>query len=224
VYELVRASYDRVAVRYADEFGAELAGKPVDRALLQCLAELVAGVAQDSLGDRIGDLGCGPGHVAAHLASLGATAVGIDISAAMVEVGQARHPEVAFRVGSLLTLPATDGEFAGAIAFYSILHLRPEDRALAYAEIARVVRPSGWLIVAFHVSRRESGHQPGDILHAEQWWGEPVDLDFYYLDPDEVGAGLTSAGFEVMSRTDREPWPGVEQASRRSYLLCRRRT
>jgi ubiquinone/menaquinone biosynthesis C-methylase UbiE len=208
-------------VRYADEIGAELAGKPVDRALLRCLIEL-AGVAEDRPGDRIGDLGCGPGHIAAHLASLGATVVGIDISPAMVQVGEARHPEVAFRVGSLLTLPATDGEFAGALAFYSIVHLRPEDRSLAYAEMARVVRSGGWLIVAFHVSRPEPGHQPGDILHAEQWWGEPVELDFYYLDPEEVSSGLAACGFEVMSRTDREPWPGVEQASRRTYLLCRR--
>jgi SAM-dependent methyltransferase len=222
VYERVRASYDRVAERYADEHGHELAGKPVDRALLRCLAELVDGVTEATGSSRIADLGCGPGHVAAHLASLGATAVGIDLSPGMVEVGRARFPDVQFRVGSLLALPATDGELAGAISFYSILHLRPEHRRIAYDEMARVVRPGGWLLVAFHVSRPEPGHGPGDILHAEQWWGETVDLDFYYLDPAEVAAGLEAAGFVVMARTDRQPWPAVEQPSRRTYLLCRR--
>ena len=66
--------------------------------------------------------------------------VGVDLSPAMVEVARRRYSEVTFRVGSLLTIPATDGEFAGAIAFYSIIHLRPDDRALAYAEMSRVVR------------------------------------------------------------------------------------
>ena len=53
-----RRSYDLVAERYADELSAELAGKPLDRGLLDALAELSApGV--------MVDVGCGPGHVTA---------------------------------------------------------------------------------------------------------------------------------------------------------------
>jgi SAM-dependent methyltransferase len=219
MYERVQQSYDRVAERYADEIGDELDGKPVDRALLACLVELTASVPAGT--DRpIGDLGCGPGHVAAYLCGLGRETIGIDISSVMVEVGQRRHPDVRFRVGSLLALPATDGELAGALAFYSIIHLRPEDRQLAYGEMARVLRPGGWLLVAFHVGL--AGQEDGGTMHAEEWWGERVDLDFYYLDPVEVADGLMAAGFTLMARTDRAPWPGAEHASRRSYLLCRR--
>ena len=119
-----------------------------------------------------------------------------------------------------MALPATDGELAGAIAFYSVIHLRSEDRPAAFAEMARVIRPGGWLLVSFHISL--VGHEPGEIMHADQWWGERVDLDFYYLDPAAVVDGLTAAGFVIMSRTDREPWPGAELESRRCYLLCRR--
>ena len=97
----------------------------------------------------------------------------------------------------------------------------PEDRAAAYQEMARVIRPGGWLLLAFHTSL--VGHPAGEIMHAKQWWGEQVDLDFYYLEPDGRGRrDRTAAGFTVMARTDREPWPGVEHESRRTYLLCRR--
>lgn len=51
-----RASYDRVAEEYAARIAGELAGKPLDRALLVCLVEQVVG-----LGD-IADIGCGPGQ------------------------------------------------------------------------------------------------------------------------------------------------------------------
>jgi SAM-dependent methyltransferase len=220
VYERVRASYDRVAQRYATEIGGELAGKPLDRALLRSVTELVADVTESTGSGVIADLGCGPGHVAAYLNSLGASALGIDISAEMVEIGRQRHPDVPFRVGSMLSLPLTDGELGGAVALYSILHLLPEHRPAAYAEMARTIRTGGWLLVAFHVSL--TGHEPGGIMHVDEWWGEQVDLDFYYLDPADVAGGLTAAGFTVMARTDREPWPGVELPSRRSYLLCRR--
>jgi ubiquinone/menaquinone biosynthesis C-methylase UbiE len=138
----------------------------------------------------------------------------------MVEVGRRRHPDVPFRVGSLLALPATDGELAGAIAFYSIIHLLPEDRPEAFTEMHRVIKPGGWLLIAFHTSL--GGHVSGEIMHADQWWGEEVDLDFHYIDADDVMKELSAAGFTIMARTDREPIAGVEHESRRCYLLARR--
>jgi ubiquinone/menaquinone biosynthesis C-methylase UbiE len=220
VYERVRDSYDRVAERYLDELGGELSGKPLDRALLRCLIELIADVEETTGTAMVADLGCGPGHIAAYLAAQGVTTTGIDLSPVMVELGRRRYPDVNFRVGSLLALPATDGEMAAAVAFYSIIHLVPADRPAAFGEMARVIRPGGWLLLAFHTSL--VGHEPGEVMQARQWWGEEVDLDFYYLDPavivDEVGA----AGFAVVARTDRDPWPGAEHESRRTYLLCRR--
>ena len=220
VYDRVRESYDRVAERYAEEIGGELAGKPIDRALLRCVQELVAEVEESTGGGAVADLGCGPGHIAAYLATLGVPMVGIDISPAMIDVGRRLYPDVKFRVGSLLALPATDGELAGAIAFYSIIHLRPDDRAPAYREMSRVIRAGGWLLLAFHT--RQAQGVTGEIMHADEWWGAQVDLDFYYLDPAGVVSGVEAAGFTVMARTDRSPWPAVEHQSQRCYLLCRR--
>jgi SAM-dependent methyltransferase len=218
VYDRVRDSYDRVAERYAEEIGGELAGKPLDRALLRCFAELVSNVDEEA--HAAADLGCGPGHISAYLTTLGVPTTGVDISPVMIDVARRAHPEVAFRVGSLLALPAIDGELTGAIAFYSIIHLAAQDRPAAFAEMARVVRPGGWLLVAFHVSL--TGHAPGEVMHADQWWGEQVDLEFHYLDPEEVIKEVSAAGFVIMSRTEREPWPGGEHESRRCYLLARR--
>jgi SAM-dependent methyltransferase len=220
VYDRVRESYDRVAERYAEEIGGELAGKPVDRALLRSLAELSATVEEVTGPGSVADLGCGPGHIASYLSALGVSTVGIDFSPAMIEVGRRRYPQVQFRAGSLLTLPVIDGEMTGAIAFYSFVHLRPPDRSLAFAEMRRAIRPGGWLLLAFHVNL--AGHDSGEIMHVEEWWGERVDLDTYFMEPTEVAAALVAAGFVVMARTDREPWPGVELASRRCYLLCQR--
>jgi SAM-dependent methyltransferase len=220
VYDRVRESYDRVAEQYAEQMAGELAGKPVDRALLRALTELAGGVEEATGPGPIADLGSGPGHIAAYLSALGASTLAIDFSPAMVEIGQRRYPEVQFRLGSLLTLPVIDGELTAAIAFYSFVHLLPQDRPIAFAEMHRAVRPGGWLLLGFHVAL--VGREPGEIMHVEEWWGARVDLDMYFLDPAEIVAGLTAAGFTITARTDREPWPGVELASRRCYLLCQR--
>src|SRR3974390_3500651 len=99
-HERIRHSYDALAERYSAQLGDELVHKPLDRALLGALVE------QTPPGTPVADLGCGPGHVAAWLAAQGLRAVGIDMSPGMVAVGRREHPEVEFRQGDLLSLPA----------------------------------------------------------------------------------------------------------------------
>ena len=43
-----------------------------------------------------------------------------------------------------------------------------------------------------------------------------------FHDPDAVVAALVAAGFTLEARLDREPYPGVEHPSRRTYLLARK--
>ena len=63
----VRAAYDAIARAYHDQLGEELAGKPLDRALLEAFAELAGA-------GMIADVGCGPGHVTRFLAGRSARA------------------------------------------------------------------------------------------------------------------------------------------------------
>jgi SAM-dependent methyltransferase len=158
--------------------------------------------------------------VAAYLAGRGATAIGVDLSPGMVAAGRRRHDTVRFAVGDMTALPLADASLGGAVCAYSIIHLPADRRAAAYAELARTVAAGGWLLMAFHVSDAERA--ANDTAHLDDWWGIDVDLDFHFLDPDEVAQDLQTAGFAVRSRTLREPWPEVEHPSRRAYLLaCR---
>src|ERR1700761_5420967 len=75
-----RAAYDTVAADYADLLRDELAGRPVDRALLAAFADLVR-LAGDG---PVAEAGCGPGRVTAHLAGLGVTTFGVGLSGGML--------------------------------------------------------------------------------------------------------------------------------------------
>jgi len=209
----VRAAYDSVARAYDAQLGAELDGKPLDRALLGAFVELVGA-------GRIADVGCGPGHVTRFLAARHSEVVGIDLSPGMIAVARERAPELAFAVGSMLHLPASGGAWAGVLSLYSVIHLTPDERATACREFARVVRPGGWVLLAFHVSSAEFA--AGEVNHLTSWFGESVQLDGYFLDPSDVVADLESAGFTVMAKLEREPSPDLEYPSRRCYLMVRR--
>ncbi|RKT17140.1 methyltransferase family protein [Streptomyces sp. 1114.5] len=202
----VRGSYDAVAEEYLGRIGGELAFKVVDRALLGVVLE-------EAAGGVVADLGCGPGHVAGWLAGRGAEVVGIDLSPRMIELARREQPRAAFRTGDLLALPAADGEFAAAVALYSVIHLEPAELAPAFAEVLRVLRPGGVLLVSFHLGT--------EVRRMEEWWGHTVDVDFHFLQTEAVAALLAGAGFTVEVRLEREGLP-EEAPTRRGYLLARR--
>ena len=108
-----RASYDTVAVDYAELLRTELAAKPLDRALLATFAELV----QAGPGGLVADLGCGPGRVTAHLHALGLNAFGIDLSPGMITVARRAHPGLRFDEGTMTALDLADGSVGAIVAW-----------------------------------------------------------------------------------------------------------
>ena len=212
--DAVRTSYDAVAGEYEKRIAGELAGKPLDRALLGALAELVPRELP------VGDVGCGPGHVAGYLAELGCDVVGIDLSPAMIDIARRRYPKLTFHAASMLEMPVADGAWGGAIAMYSVIHLSAEERRAACRELGRVVQPGGTVMIAFHVS--DAAHGPGDAVDNDEFLGRRIELTMHFLRPDDVAADLSTSGFAEHARLMREPDPDVEYPSRRCYLIARR--
>lgn len=203
----IRNSYDAVADEYAQGLTADLASKPLDRAMLTAFAEQVP------KGGPVADVGCGPAQVACFLDDLGVPVLGLDVSPGMVAAARRRRPGLDVRVGSMLDLPLADGELAGIAAFYSLIHLQPDERPRAYAEFARVLRPGGLVLVAFHAGE--------EVRHRDSWFDRPVSLDFFALRPEDVAAGLADAGLALAATLMRGPYPG-EADTERAYLLARR--
>ena len=203
-----QTSYDWVADEYVRRIFDELQHKPLDRQLLDRFAAGVRAVGP------VCDLGCGPGHVARYLHEQGVQVCGVDLSPAMVARARRLTPGVEFRQGDLMALDAPDGAWAGIVAFYSIIHIPRDDMAQALAELRRVLRPGGRLLLAFHAG--------DDAVHLDEWWGQPVCVDFFFFRSDEMARYLHAAGFEIEEIIEREPHPEVEHQSRRSYILARR--
>ncbi len=143
----VKAAYDAVAPRYAEQFLHELDAKPFDRALLVGFAELVRGQGP------VADLGTGCGHVARLLKERGVDAFGVDFSPRTIALARDLHRDVGLEIreGDFLALDVADGALAGATAFYAYVHLDPADLPGAFREVARVLRPGAPFLVGVHV-------------------------------------------------------------------------
>jgi SAM-dependent methyltransferase len=203
-----RAAYDLVAVDYAERFNTELNATPLGRAMLAAFAELV----QAANAGPVADLGCGPGHVTAHLHSRGLAVSGVDLSPAMVALARQAHPGLRFDEGSMTALDLTNGMLGGIVAWYSIIHTPPERLPLVFSEFHRVLAPGGYLLLAFQVG--------DEVLHLTQAMGHTVSLDVYRLSPDRIAKQLSEAGFVMVAGLVREP----EQTEKvqQSHLLARK--
>jgi SAM-dependent methyltransferase len=203
-----QTSYDAVADEYVERIFNELQHKPLDRQLLDRFADRVReiGVACD--------MGCGPGQVARYLHERGVRVMGIDLSPAMVERARRLVPGVEFRQGDMTTLDLPDESLAGIAAFYSLIHIPREDLAATLAELWRVLRPGGLLLIAFHIG--------DETIHLDEWWGHQVSVDFNFLPPDEITTHLAAAGFGIEELIERDPYPDIEHQSRRGYIFARR--
>jgi ArsR family transcriptional regulator len=96
----------------------------------------------------VGDLGCGTGHVAESLAPFVAQVVAVDGSDAMLAEARRRlaaHRNVRVLQGDMESLPMDD-EMLDAAVVALVLHHLP-DPARALAEMARVLRPGGRILV-----------------------------------------------------------------------------
>jgi len=101
------------------------------------------------------DVACGPGVVSRALAGRVGTVTGVDLTPAMVEEAERKAQEegianVSFLLGDATALDFIDGSFDGAITRFSFHHIPVPSRVLA--EMARLVRPGGWVVVGDQVT------------------------------------------------------------------------
>jgi SAM-dependent methyltransferase len=206
----VQTSYDRVADEYVVRIFKELEHKPLDRELLDRFAEKVQAIGPAC------DVGCGPGHVARYLHDRGVGVSGVDLSPVMVEAARRLNPGIEFEQADMRSLKIEDDFLGGIAAFYSIIHIPRPEVVAVLAELKRVLRPGGLLLLAFHIGV--------DSVHLDEWWGQQVSVDFLFFSPDEMKGFLNEAGFQVVDIVEREPYPDVEHPSRRAYVYAEKPT
>lgn len=157
-------------------------------------------------GERVLDIGCGPGFLAAEMAAAvgpdGAVS-GIDISADMLAIADRREPgsgaaPLDFGPGGADDIPFSDGEFDAVTSTQVLEYV--EDLPRALAEIHRVLRPGGrvlildtdWDSLVWHCSDEPLMRR---VLAAwEEHLADP------HL-PRTLGRSLRAAGFDVEAPT-----------------------
>jgi ubiquinone/menaquinone biosynthesis C-methylase UbiE len=203
----LRDAHDVLSEWYAKNLVGVLERLPVERAMLDLFAEMTL-----DAGVEVADVGCGTGRLLPYLASRGLSPRGVDLSPGMIAVAQRENPGFAYEVADLRALPFAEASLAGVVCWFSLIYLAPEARARAFAELARVVQPGGYLVTAFK-------HGDGTLRRNGPSTKLGVDFDRYWLSAQEMEDRFAAAGFAVVFQGSTPP---DEAEPPYGYMLVRK--
>lgn len=181
----IQSAYGSWAPAYIDMFGSEDKAPAQDRAVIAEWCTRVSGPVLDA--------GCGPGHWSAFLHVRGLEVEGVDATAAFVEHARRSYPGIPFRLGDLRDIVLPPGSLGGVLAWFSLIHLDPNEVPDVVRRFSTALRPGGTMLVGFF---------SGDELRAFDHrvvtaWAWPL---------ARMRSTLENAGLEVLSQ-DEHPQP-----------------
>jgi demethylmenaquinone methyltransferase/2-methoxy-6-polyprenyl-1,4-benzoquinol methylase len=202
---VVEAMFDRIAPRY--DLMNRLMTFGVDRGWRrQAIAALDL-----RPGERVLDLACGSGDLAAVAAERGVRVVGLDFSAGMLRAARQRRLACALVRGDALALPFADGVLDAVVSGFALRNF--VDVGAALAECARVLRRGGRLAL-LEVDRPASallrlGHAVyfrrvvpllGALLSERAAYAYLPESTAYLPDEPALRAALRAAGFTRVAK------------------------
>ena len=167
------------------------------------VTEEIAGALSVSPNDHLLDVGSGIGGPARYFADrFGCRVTGIDLTEEFCQVAErltaltGLEEQVSFQQGDALAMPFEAEAFDGAYSMNVSMNIA--DKAALYAEIRRVLKPGGWLVLS------EIALGDGGALDYPTPWAESAAASFLTT-PEQTVEGLQTNGFEdIRWRDTRE--------------------
>lgn len=139
-----------------------------------------------SCGPQVLDLGCGPGRDGVLLQGAGKEVIGVDASAAMIEIAHERGLEAV--EADIASLPFPGASFDGVWSYTTLLHVPKAEVDVPLSEIARVLKPGGTFALGM-IEGDTEGYRSSSGVDQPRW--------FSHYQRDELAERAARHGFTL---------------------------
>lgn len=171
----------------------------VFRGKVRGLRQKAANMACIQPGDAVLDVGCGTGTLAIEVArrvSRAGRVAGVDPGAEQITRARAKatrhHLPIEFQIGAIEQLPFPDQTFDVVLSTLMMHHLPAPLKRQGLAEIARVLKPGGHLVIA-------------DFTHKQERQGRAVRFHAGGSRMHDLAAIVSDAGFSEVETEEMRP-------------------
>lgn len=140
-------------------------------------------------GSQILDLGCGSGVPLTKMMAERYAVTGVDISQNQIDLARKNLPGAQFIKQDMTALDFPDGAFDAVASYLALLHVPKEEKPALYANIFRMLKPGGALIMM--IGQDEWDSVPEDtLMNTPMFWSQ--------LGEEKTEALLEAIGFTVV--------------------------
>lgn len=193
----IQETWDRIAADYDQQRDRE-------SVYISCIKQTIAAIIKSRTGGAVLDAGCGTGMTTLPLTSYFNTIFALDFSLESLKVLKAKPGSDAICTvqADIQKLPFPTGFFDAVLCANTVNHLPRDLQEVAIAELIRVTKPGGRIVVSVHHYSR--GKQRRGWIKEGKPGQSGIDYIFRFL-PEEIaslllGASISSAGYYDLKR------------------------
>ncbi len=150
-------------------------------------------------GEKVLDLGCGPGTpIDAYLVEEGFDVTGVDFCRRLLALAIEEVPQGKFVEGDFSKIEFDEESFDAVISLYAIFHIPRKEHENLFLRMRRFLKPHGLILVTLGTSGNEYGEE-------ENWCGATT-MAWSQYDPDTYREIISNVGFTILdSAFEGEP-------------------
>lgn len=177
--DINKKTYNAIADFYVEEANLD----HEDKTYLDSFLETVSG-------NKILDLGCGPGILSKYLSNLGYDVTGVDFAEKMISIARELAPKTKFIVSDIARLELDD-KFDGIVLAHFLVHFSEEENIRILNKLHNFMNPDASLFIQFAANLTPGiQDEPLDDTGELKMWR-------YSYDEDNMGELLDSCNYDT---------------------------
>ena len=170
------------------------------------IKEFIEFFAKNIKGNKILDIGCGPGRDANYFHKMGFNVTGIDLTSNFIKMASENFSEITFKIKDMRTLTDfPENYYDGLWVNASFLHIPKEEGKKTLSGFNRILKNNGIIYISVKEGNEEK------IISKEEYKGGKKFFAFY--EEEEIVKIIESCNFKVLkiitTETKKDKWLNI---------------